>query len=86
MGSEMCIRDRDPQMVGEVLEIMKQLAEEGLTMIVVTHEMAFARDISSHVIFMSEGVIEEEGTAEEIFQHPKKEKTKEFLSRFRGLD
>ena len=63
-------------MVGEVLEIMKQLAEEGLTMIVVTHEMAFARDISSHVIFMSEGVIEEEGTAEEIFQHPKKEKTK----------
>lgn len=76
----------DPQMVGEVLEIMKQLAEEGLTMIVVTHEMAFARDISSHVIFMSEGVIEEEGTAEEIFQHPKKEKTKEFLSRFRGLD
>ena len=53
----------DPQMVGEVLNIMRQLAQEGLTMIVVTHEMAFARDISSHVIFMSDGVIEEEGTA-----------------------
>jgi len=55
----------DPQMVGEVLNIMRQLAQEGLTMIVVTHEMAFARDISSHVIFMSDGVIEEEGTAKE---------------------
>ena len=76
----------DPQMVGEVLNIMRQLAQEGLTMIVVTHEMAFARDISSHVIFMSDGVIEEEGTAKEGFLEPKSEKTKEFLSRFRGIE
>lgn len=76
----------DPQMVGEVLNIMRQLAQEGLTMIVVTHEMAFARDISSHVIFMSDGVIEEEGTAKEVFLEPKNEKTKEFLSRFRGIE
>lgn len=76
----------DPQMVGEVLNIMRQLAQEGLTMIVVTHEMAFARDISSHVIFMSDGVIEEEGTAKEVFLEPKIEKTKEFLSRFRGIE
>ena len=76
----------DPQMVGEVLNIMRQLAQEGLTMIVVTHEMAFARDISSHVIFMSDGVIEEEGTAQEVFLEPKSEKTKEFLSRFRGIE
>ena len=71
---------------GEVLNIMRQLAQEGLTMIVVTHEMAFARDISSHVIFMSDGVIEEEGTAKEVFLEPKSEKTKEFLSRFRGIE
>lgn len=76
----------DPQMVGEVLNIMRQLAQEGLTMIVVTHEMAFARDISSHVIFMSDGVIEEEGTAKEVFLELKSEKTKEFLSRFRGIE
>ena len=76
----------DPQMVGEVLNIMRQLAQEGLTMIVVTHEMAFARDISSHVIFMSDGVIEEEGTAKEVFLEPKSAKTKEFLSRFRGIE
>ena len=76
----------DPQMVGEVLNIMRQLAQEGLTMIVVTHEMAFARDISSHVIFMSDGVIEEEGTANEVFLEPKCDKTKEFLSRFRGIE
>jgi len=72
----------DPQMVGEVLEIMRELAKEGLTMIVVTHEMAFAKDISSHVIFMSEGIIEEEGTAQAIFKDAKREKTKEFLARF----
>lgn len=76
----------DPQMVGEVLNIMRQLAQEGLTMIVVTHEMAFARDISSHVIFMSDGVIEEEGTTKEVFLEPKSEKTNEFLSRFRGIE
>lgn len=75
----------DPQMVGEVLNVMAALAKEGMTMIIVTHEMAFARDISSHVIFMADGVIEEEGTSDDIFKTPKKEKTKEFLSRFRNL-
>lgn len=72
----------DPEMVGEVLAVMKSLAAEGLTMIVVTHEMAFARDVSSRVIFMDGGYIEEEGTPEEIFGNPKKERTKEFLSRY----
>ena len=71
-------------MVGEVLEVMRKLALEGLTMIIVTHEMAFARDVSSHVVFMANGVIEEEGTSEEIFSSPKKALTKEFLSRFRN--
>ena len=75
----------DPQMVGEVLNVMTALAEEGMTMLIVTHEMAFARDVSSHVIFMADGVIEEEGSSEDIFGHPQKEKTKEFLSRFRNL-
>ena len=75
----------DPQMVGEVLNVMSTLAEEGMTMLIVTHEMAFARDISSHIIFMADGIIEEDGTSEEIFRNPKKEKTKEFLSRFRNL-
>ncbi len=75
----------DPQMVGEVLNVMGALAEEGMTMIIVTHEMAFARDISSHVVFMADGVIEEEGSSEEIFGNPQREKTKEFLSRFRNL-
>ncbi|MDO4265811.1 MAG: amino acid ABC transporter ATP-binding protein [Eubacteriales bacterium] len=72
----------DPQMVGEVLAVMRQLASEGLTMIVVTHEMAFARDVSTHVVYMADGVICEEGTPEEIFEHPKEERTKEFLERF----
>ena len=72
----------DPQMVGEVLAVMRQLADEGLTMIVVTHEMAFARDVSNHVVFMKDGVISEEGTPEDIFANPKKEETKDFLSRF----
>ena len=75
----------DPQMVGEVLNVMAALAKEGMTMIIVTHEMTFARDISSHVIFMADGVIEEEGTSDDIFKTPQKEKTKEFLSRFRNL-
>lgn len=75
----------DPQMVGEVLTVMNDLAYEGMTMLIVTHEMAFARDISSHVIFMADGIIEEEGTSDQIFGSPKSEKTKEFLSRFRGL-
>ena len=72
----------DPQMVGEVLAVMRQLAAEGLTMIVVTHEMAFARDVSSRVVFMKDGVIWEEGTPEDIFANPQKEETKEFLARF----
>ncbi len=75
----------DPQMVGEVLNVMTTLAEEGMTMLIVTHEMAFARDVSSHVVFMADGVIEEEGSSEEVFGNPQKEKTKDFLSRFRNL-
>ena len=74
----------DPEMVGEVLKIMQDLAREGLTMIVVTHEMEFARDVSSHVIFMDKGVIVEEGQPQDIFTHPKEERTKEFLQRFLG--
>ena len=72
----------DPQMVGEVLDVMRNLAKEGLTMIVVTHEMAFAKDVSSRVVFMADGVICEEGTPADIFENPKTEKTKEFLSRY----
>ena len=72
----------DPQMVGEVLEVMRNLANEGLTMIVVTHEMAFARDVSSNVVFMADGVICEEGTPQDIFENPRNDRTKEFLSRF----
>ena len=72
----------DPQMVGEVLSVMRQLAEEGLTMIVVTHEMAFARDVSNHVVFMADGVICEEGTSEEVFGNPQNPRTQDFLSRF----
>ncbi|MBO5094725.1 MAG: amino acid ABC transporter ATP-binding protein [Lachnospiraceae bacterium] len=73
----------DPQMVGEVLQVMEKLAQEGLTMLIVTHEMAFAREVSKRVIFMADGVIEEEGTPEEVFGSPRSEKTREFLSRFR---
>ncbi|MDY3015327.1 MAG: amino acid ABC transporter ATP-binding protein [Evtepia sp.] len=72
----------DPEMVGEVLSVMRELAQEGLTMLVVTHEMAFARDVSNHVVFMRDGVIWEEGTPQEIFVNPQKEETREFLSRF----
>ena len=72
----------DPQMVGEVLEVMRRLAKEGLTMIVVTHEMAFARDVSSNVVFMADGVICEEGAPKDIFENPQNPKTREFLSRF----
>ena len=72
----------DPQMVGEVLEVIKNIAKEGLTMIIVTHEMAFARDVSNHVVFMKDGVICEEGNPDEIFTAPKKEETRAFLSRF----
>ena len=72
----------DPQMVGEVLEVMRNLAGEGLTMVVVTHEMAFARDVSTNVVFMADGVMCEEGTPKEIFEEPKNQKTRDFLSRF----
>lgn len=72
----------DPQMVGEVLNVIKALANEGFTMIIVTHEMSFARDVSNHVVYMDDGVICEEGTPEEIFQNPKTEKTQNFLKRF----
>jgi putative lysine transport system ATP-binding protein len=72
----------DPQMVGEVLEVMRDLAHEGLTMIIVTHEMAFAHDVASRIVFMDQGVIAEEGTPQEVMDNPKNERTKEFLSRF----
>ena len=72
----------DPEMVGEVLSVMRDLAGEGLTMLVVTHEMAFARDVSNHVVFMRDGVIWEEGGPQEIFVSPRKEETRELLSRF----
>ena len=72
----------DPEMVGEVLDVMKTLASSGITMLVVTHEMAFARDVSNRVIFMADGRIEEDGKPEDVFNNPKKERTKEFLSRF----
>ena len=68
-------------MVGEVLKVMKELAETGLTMLVVTHEMGFAKEVSDRVVFMNNGVIEEEGTPDEIFNNPKKERTREFLKR-----
>ena len=71
----------DPEMVGEVLDVMKSLAKTGLTMIVVTHEMAFAREVSDRVLFMDGGYIVEDGTPEEIFKNPKMQRTKEFLSR-----
>lgn len=71
----------DPELVGEVLSVMKTLAQEGTTMLVVTHEMSFAKDVASKVIFMDEGVIVEEGTPDEIFTNPKEERTKQFLRR-----
>ena len=74
----------DPEMVGEVLSVMRELAASGLTMLVVTHEMAFARDVSRRVIFMDEGVIAEEGAPEEIFVRPNQPRTREFLSRVLG--
>lgn len=76
----------DPEMVGEVLKVMKELAESGLTMLVVTHEMGFAKDVADRVVFMDKGVIAEEGTPEEIFNNPKEERTKAFLSRVLNQD
>lgn len=75
----------DPEMVNEVLDVIKSLAKTGLTMIVVTHEMQFARDVSDRVIFVDEGLIVEEGPAKEFFAHPSKERTKDFLKRFNSL-
>ncbi|RDY27037.1 amino acid ABC transporter ATP-binding protein, partial [Lachnotalea glycerini] len=71
----------DPEMVGEVLKVMKKLADEGLTMLVVTHEMGFAKEVSDRVVFMDQGVIVEEGSPEQIFNHPTQERTREFLKR-----
>ena len=71
----------DPEMVGEVLDVMKELASEGMTMVVVTHEMGFAREVATRVIFMDEGVIQEDGTPEEIFDNPKSERLKSFLGK-----
>ena len=76
----------DPEMVGEVLNVMQTLAQEGMTMLVVTHEMAFARDVSSQVVFMHQGVICEQGTPAQVFGAPQQQETKEFLARFRGVE
>ena len=73
----------DPEMVGEVLTVMQQLAKEGMTMLVVTHEMAFARDVSDRVVFMADGIICEQGSPDEIFGNPQKQLTQDFLARFR---
>ena len=75
----------DPEMVGEVLNVMQQLAQEGMTMLVVTHEMAFARDVSSRVVYMNNGVICEQGTPQQVFGDPQKQGTQEFLRRFRSM-
>ena len=72
----------DPEMVGEVLNVMQALAKEGMTMLVVTHEMAFARDVSSRVVYMKEGVICEQGSPSQVFGNPQRQETKDFLSRF----
>ena len=72
----------DPEMVGEVLDVMKELAHEGMTMVVVTHEMAFAKEVSDRVVFMDQGVILEQGSPKEVFGNPKEPRTREFLSRY----
>ena len=76
----------DPEMVGEVLNVMQALAQEGMTMLVVTHEMAFARDVSNHVVYMNQGVICEQGTPDQVFGNPQQQETRDFLARFRGVD
>ncbi len=88
MGPEVLLFDEptsalDPEMVGEVLSVMRDLAAEGMTMLVVTHEMAFARDVSTQVVFMSEGVICEQGPPSEVLGNPQKRETQDFLARFR---
>ena len=72
----------DPEIVGEVLDVMKRLAQEGMTMVVVTHEMAFAKEDSDRVVFMDQGVILEQGSPREVFGNPKESRTREFLSRY----
>ena len=89
MGPEVLLFDEptsalDPEMVGEVLNVMQQLASGGMTMLVVTHEMAFARDVSNHVVYMNQGVICEQGSPSEVLGNPQKQETKDFLSRFRN--
>ena len=74
----------DPEMVGEVLSVMQELASEGMTMLVVTHEMAFAREVSTRVVYMADGVIQEEGSPAELFSNPKQQETRDFLARFRN--
>ena len=89
MGPEILLFDEptsalDPEMVGEVLSVMQGLAQEGITMLVVTHEMAFARDVSTRVVYMNQGVICEQGTPQELFGNPLKQETRDFLTRFRN--
>ena len=71
----------DPEMVGEVLDLIKEVADEGMTMLIVTHEMGFAKNVASRVLFMDDGVIKEEGTPEEVFEHPKCERLQDFLKK-----
>ena len=71
----------DPEMVGEVLDVIRDLSKEGITMVIVTHEMSFAREAADRVVFMSDGIIEEEGKPDDFFTHPKSERTRAFLSR-----
>ncbi|MEN6300510.1 MAG: amino acid ABC transporter ATP-binding protein [Anaerolineaceae bacterium] len=75
----------DPELIGEVLEVMKKLAQEGMTMVCVTHEMGFAREVASRIIFMEHGVVVEEGTPEQMFTHPRYERTREFLGKISEL-
>lgn len=74
----------DPELTGEVLKVLKDLAQKRMTMVIVTHEMEFAKDVSDHVIFMDEGLILEQGSPEQVFEHPKEERTRQFLSRYTG--
>lgn len=74
----------DPELTGEVLKVMKELADKNTTMIIVTHEMSFAKEVSDHVVFMDDGVVLEQGTPEEIFEHPKEERTRQFLEAYNG--
>ena len=70
----------DPEMVGEVLDLIREVADEGMTVVIVTHEMGFAREVADRILFMDGGVIAEEGTPEEVFDHPKNERTRQFLN------